>query len=72
MTDDYQLRPVSVAIVGPGGGLAMQRRPEDSLQPADAAPWDPTLGTPPPVPRPELRPQRRYKPKTIFDLLFGN
>ncbi|HEY8127286.1 MAG TPA: tetratricopeptide repeat protein [Hyphomicrobium sp.] len=50
VTDEFQLRPVNVAVVGPGGqpfgidGMARQ----------------------------ESRPQRRYKPKTIFDLLFGN
>ncbi len=45
-TDEYQLRPVNVAVVGPGG------------QPFGDG-----------TPKPE---RRRYRPKTIFDLLFGN
>lgn len=46
-TDQYQLRPVNVAVAG-------QRRPYGTGQAGDAGS------------------QRRSKPKTIFDLLFGN
>jgi len=45
-TDQYQLRPVNVAVAG-------QKRPYGTGQAGDA-------------------PQRRSRPKTIFDLLFGN
>jgi tetratricopeptide (TPR) repeat protein len=68
VTDEYQLRPVNVAVVGPGQG---QRRPygDSGTTYGSPSPWDP-FGTQP-VPRPE--PRRRYqKPKTLFDLLFGN
>ncbi len=71
VTDEYQLRPVTVAVVGPGG-LAPQKRPYDGTQTGEAwAPWDQPIGTQP-APHSDSRPQRRYKPKTIFDLLFGN
>jgi tetratricopeptide (TPR) repeat protein len=66
VTDEYPLRPVAVAVVGPGG---MQKRPDNAASGEAWAPWD-QLSTPPSQ-RAENRP-RRYKPKTIFDLLFGN
>lgn len=66
VTDEYQLRPVQVSVVGPGSD---QRRPQGN---GGWSSWDQSAGSPQPVPRPEPRPQRRYKPKTIFDLLFGN
>lgn len=59
VTDEYQLRPVAVAVVGAGA----QRR-YDAQTGQSWSPWD----------QPSSRDsrQRRYKPKTIFDLLFGN
>ena len=68
VTDEYQVRPpqqlppTSVAgaqprRVGPNGEVL--------------SPWDQPTGAPPPK---EPKPQKKYvqKPKTIFDLLFGN
>jgi hypothetical protein len=46
-TDEYQLKPVNVAVVGPGSA-------NQSF--SDAARQE----------------RRRYRPRTIFDLLFGN
>jgi len=63
VTDEYQLRPIAVAVVGNGPA---QRRP-DSEQ--SWAPWDQLYGGP----QPRESRQRRYaKPKSFFDLLFGN
>ncbi len=63
-TDQYQLRPINVAAVG-------QRRPYGAGQAGDAASWDQPYGIDA-MPRQDSRPQRKAKPKTIFDLLFGN
>jgi tetratricopeptide (TPR) repeat protein len=64
-TDQYQLRPVNVAVVG-------QRRPYGAAgQVGDAGSWDQPFGIDA-TPKSEQRSQRRSKPKTIFDLLFGN
>lgn len=63
VTDEYQLHPIAVAVVGAGNA---QRRPDGTGQ--SWSPWDQTFGGQSPR---ESR-QRRYKPKTIFDLLFGN
>ena len=65
VTDQYQLRPPTVAVVGQRGS-----RPYSSAQTGQPwAPWNPFGGQQPP--RSE-KSQRRYKPKSIFDLLFGN
>ncbi|WP_045836718.1 tetratricopeptide repeat protein [Hyphomicrobium sp. 99] len=63
-TDQYQLRPVNVAVVG-------QRRPYGAGQAGTAGSWDQPFGFDP-TPKSEQRSQRRSKPKSIFDLLFGN
>jgi tetratricopeptide (TPR) repeat protein len=60
VTDEYQLRPVSVAVIGSG---ASQRRPSGQAW----FPWDQQSSS-----RGESRQRRHAKPKTIFDFLFGN
>jgi hypothetical protein len=66
VTDDYQLRTGPVAVVGAVGAPKPYGMPGDV-----AAPWDQQIGMQPPA-RVDPRPQRRYKPKTLFDLFFGN
>jgi hypothetical protein len=60
VTDEYQLRPVAVSVVGSG---AAQRRPSGQAW----FPWDQQQSS-----RSESRQRRHGKPKTIFDFLFGN
>jgi tetratricopeptide (TPR) repeat protein len=64
VTDEYRLRTVAVAVVGAG----TQRR-YDASQGQSWSPWDQPFGGPPPR---ETRQRRSAKPKSIFDLLFGN
>ena len=63
-TDQYQLRPVNVAVAG-------QRRPYGASQTGEGASWDQPFGIDA-MPRAEQRPQRRPKQKSIFEMLFGN
>lgn len=69
VTDEYQLRATQVSVFGPGPNVD-PRRSYDGSQ--SWSQWDQGGGSMQPAPRPEPRPQRRYRPKTIFDLLFGN
>lgn len=69
VTDEYQLRPVQVSVVGPAAVPDQRRLNADGSM---SSSWDQPNASPQPVPRPDPRQQRRYKPKTIFDLLFGN
>lgn len=66
VTDEYQLRPIAVAVVGAGG----QRRYDAGQSGQGWAPWDTPFGAP--QPSRDSRQRRYAKPKTIFDLLFGN
>ncbi len=65
VTDEYQLRPTAVAVVG-----ASQRRANGAPTGQAWAPWEQPFGAP--ASRPEPRQRRYSKPKTIFDFLFGN
>jgi len=67
VTDEYQLRPVAVAVVGAGVG----RRPDEVQSAQPWAPWDQPLGMSP-TQRQDSRPRHSGKPKTLFDLFFGN
>jgi tetratricopeptide (TPR) repeat protein len=66
VTDEYQLRPIAVAVVGAGG----QRRYDAGQSGQGWAPWDTPFGAP--QTSRDSRQRRYAKPKTIFDLLFGN
>jgi len=67
VTDQYQLRPPIVAVVGQRGVGSDKRPYGNANQPWEA--WNP-FGPQPS--RGEPKSQRRQKPKSIFDLLFGN
>jgi tetratricopeptide (TPR) repeat protein len=66
VTDEYQLHPVAVAVVGPG---TSQRRFDATQSDQAWAPWDQPFGAPS---RSEPRRKRYSKPKSFFDFLFGN
>ncbi|HVX35884.1 MAG TPA: tetratricopeptide repeat protein [Hyphomicrobium sp.] len=66
VTDEYQLRPTAVAVVGAGA----QRRYDAGQSGQGWAPWDTPFGAP--QPSRDTRQRRYAKPKTIFDFFFGN
>jgi hypothetical protein len=64
VTDEYQLRRVAVAVVGPGSQLPRRDGPQGEAW----APWDQPFG----APRPDVRHRKYSKPKSLFQFLFGN